>query len=173
MNKKMLCKIEEAPKLIEKLTSIVESQPKEYYHLQNEIVFNEDLALIRIERALTSIRDEPKAYIMEKHTIKGLAYLHTMYGLSEEEIVAFKNKIDEEEMDINIFLYNDKKVKEILDLFYNIGVRNICAIINRAPYMFYDPVSSIRRKIDAYEDKEELARKLNEDPENLELIHLA
>ena len=39
--------------------------------------------------------------------------------------------------------------------------------------MFYYPVSSIRRKIDAYEGKKELARKLNEDPENLELIHLA
>ena len=40
------------------------------------------------------------------------------------------------------------------------------------PGLFYDTTSSIKKRIDKYEDKSELARLLNEDPDNLSLIGL-
>ena len=94
------------------------------------------------------------------------------YNISLEGIEKIKKTLEEAEVNIDIFLYNEEKVKSILDLFKNIGVNNFYEIITTDPYMFYDTVRSIATKINGYKDKAELARLINEDPKNLDIIHL-
>lgn len=94
------------------------------------------------------------------------------YGITDEEIENINNILDAAEVNIDIFLFNEEKVKSILDLFKNIGVKNFYKIIITNPYMFYDTVRSIETKIKGYRDKAELARLINEDPNNLDIIHL-
>ena len=94
------------------------------------------------------------------------------YGISDEEIENINKILDVAEVNVDIFLYNQEKVKSILDLFKNIGVSNFYEIIITNPYMFYDTVTSIATKINGYRDKHELARLINEDPSNLDIIHL-
>lgn len=94
------------------------------------------------------------------------------YNIKEEEIINIEKVLDAAEVNIDIFLYNEDKVKRILDLFKNIGVKNLYEVIITNPYMFYDTVRSIETKINGYKDKYELARLINEDPNNLEIIHL-
>ena len=94
------------------------------------------------------------------------------YNINDEQIKNILQELKEAEVNIDIFLYNKEKVKSILDLFKNIGVRNFYEIIITNPYMFYDTVTSIATKINGYRDKNELARLINEDPNNLDIIHL-
>ncbi len=94
------------------------------------------------------------------------------YGISDEEIENINKILEAAEVNVDIFLYNQEKVKSILDLFKNIGVSNFYEIIITNPYMFYDTVTSIATKINGYRDKNELARLINEDPSNLDIIHL-
>ena len=94
------------------------------------------------------------------------------YNITDEEIENIKKVLDVAEVNIDIFLYNKEKVKMILDLFRNIGVTNLYDVIITNPYMFYDTIRSIETKINGYKDKNELARLINEDPNNLEIIHL-
>ena len=95
------------------------------------------------------------------------------YGITDDEIKNIEKVLEVAEVNIDIFLYNDEKIKRILDIFKKIGVKNLYEIIITNPYMFYDTVSSIESKINGYKDKNELARLLNEDPNNLEIIHLS
>ena len=94
------------------------------------------------------------------------------YSITEDEIENIKRVLEVAEVNTDIFMYNEEKIMKILDLFYDLGVNNIYDIIITSPYMFYDTVDSIKRKIDYYPDKLELARLLNEDPTNLDLINL-
>ena len=94
------------------------------------------------------------------------------YGITDTEIENIKKIIDVAEVSIDIFLFNEEKVRAILDLFKNIGVKNLYEVIITNPYMFYDTVRSIEMRIKGYKDKEELARLINQDPTNLELIQL-
>lgn len=94
------------------------------------------------------------------------------YGITDDEIESIKKTLDKAEVNLDIFLFNKEKVKSILDLFKNIGVRNYYDIIITNPYMFYDTVKSISTKINGYKDKFELAKLINEDPNNLDIIHL-
>ena len=94
------------------------------------------------------------------------------YNITSEEIENIKKIVEVAEVNIDIFLYNEEKVKAILDLFKNIGVKNLYEVIITNPYMFYDTVRSIEMRIKGYKDKNELARLINEDPTNLELIQL-
>lgn len=94
------------------------------------------------------------------------------YGITSEEIESIKKIVEVAEVNIDIFLYNEEKVKAILDLFKNIGVKNLYEVIITNPYMFYDTVRSIEVRINGYRNKEELARLINEDPGNLSLIQL-
>ncbi len=94
------------------------------------------------------------------------------YGITDEEIESITRIVEAAEVNIDIFLYNEEKVKSILDLFKNIGVKNLYEVIITNPYMFYDTVRSIEMRLKGYKDKAELARLINEDPNNLDIIHL-
>lgn len=94
------------------------------------------------------------------------------YNISDDELDNIRRVLGEAEVNIDMFLYNKEKIKSILDLFKNIGVTNFYGIIVTDPYMFYDTVKGIASKINGYRDKGELARLINEDPKNLDIIHL-
>ena len=94
------------------------------------------------------------------------------YNLSDEQINNFENLIKERGLNIDVFKYDSKEIMCILDLFVEIGVYNIYNIIMTNPSMFRDTISSIRNRINKFEDKAELARLLNEDAENLSLVGL-
>ena len=95
------------------------------------------------------------------------------YGINEDEIKNIAVILNKADVNIDMFIYNEEKIMKILDLFKNIGVTNIYDIIITNPYMFCDTVSSIEKKLNSYENKEELADLLNKDASNLELVHLA
>ncbi len=92
------------------------------------------------------------------------------YNIGDKEIENIVKVLEDAEVDIAIFQYNDTKIRNILDLFVNIGVTNIYPIIIAHPYMFYDTVESIQSKIKGYKNKSELAKLINDNPENLSLI---
>ena len=94
------------------------------------------------------------------------------YNITNEQIEDIKKVFDKAEVNVDIFLYNEEKIKRILDIFKNLGIKNLYDIIITNPYMFYDTVRSIETKIKGYRDKAELARLINEDPNNLDIIHL-
>jgi len=94
------------------------------------------------------------------------------YNLLEEQINNFEKLIKERGLNIDTFKYDPEKIVSILDLFVSIGVTNIYGIITTNPSMFRDTVSSIKNRINKYENKDELARLLNEDGNNLSLIGL-
>ncbi len=94
------------------------------------------------------------------------------YNLSDEQIKSIEDAIKEHDVNIDIFKYDPEKVVEILNLFLSIGVTNLYNIIMANPSMFCDTVSSIRKRINKYENKYELARLLNEDALNLNLVGL-
>ena len=96
----------------------------------------------------------------------------TKYNISNEEIENIKRVLEVSDVNMDIFVYEEYKITRILDLFYEMGVNNIYDIIIYNPYMFYDTVSSIKDKIDSYQDKGELVKLINDDVSNLELIDL-
>ena len=96
----------------------------------------------------------------------------TKYNISSEEIENIKRVLEVSDVNMDIFVYEEDKITRILDLFYEMGVNNIYDIIIYNPYMFYDTVSSIKYKIDSYQDKGELVKLINDDVSNLELIDL-
>ena len=93
------------------------------------------------------------------------------YNLSDEQINDLYKILEEQDV-IDTFKYEVEKVTSILDLFTSIGVRNIYDIIVSNPLMFLDTVSSIKSRIDKFDDTNELARLLNEDSTNLSLVGL-
>ncbi len=94
------------------------------------------------------------------------------YNISDEQINNLVDILKNNNMNIDLFEYASKDIMKILDLFTSLGVDNIYEIIITNPTMFCDTYGSIKRRIDSYPDKEELARLLNEDTENLSLIGL-
>ena len=94
------------------------------------------------------------------------------YNITDEEINNIVKILEEAEVNVDMFEYNSEKIIGILDLFYDIGVKNIYEVIITNPYMFYDPIKSIKIRIDAYKNKEELARLINQDARNLNVIGL-
>ena len=96
----------------------------------------------------------------------------TKYNISSEEIENIKRVLEVSDVNMDIFVYEEDKITRILYLFYEMGVNNIYDIIIYNPYMFYDTVSSIKDKIDSYQDKGELVKLINDDVSNLELIDL-
>ncbi len=94
------------------------------------------------------------------------------YGISDDDINNLEKLIIERGQNLDTFKYDPEVIINILDLFVSIGVTNIYGIMTTNPSIFRDTFSSIKRKIDSYENKSELAMLLNDDPENLNLIGL-
>ena len=94
------------------------------------------------------------------------------YNLSDEQITEFLSVIEERDLSESNFRFNIPKIREILDIFIDLGVNNIYELLINAPEIFYASVSSIKKKIDSYPDKDELARLINDDIYNLALIKL-
>ena len=94
------------------------------------------------------------------------------YNISDDQIKNIEQAIKNQNLNIDIFKYDPEEITSIIDLFVNIGVTNIYGIIITNPSIFRDTVSSIKKRIDECVDKNELARLLNEDPNNLSLIGL-
>ena len=94
------------------------------------------------------------------------------YNLNNEQIEKVKEKIMDNDINLDIFIYDSDKIENILDIFESIGVTNIYGILLTNPSMFCDTISSIKNKIDKYENKEELANLINTNPLNLRVIGL-
>ena len=94
------------------------------------------------------------------------------YNLSDEQINNIEKLIKERGQNIDTFKYDPEKIISILDLFISMGVTNIYGIITANPSMFRDTVRSIKNRINKFGDKNELARLLNEDANNLSLVGL-
>ena len=94
------------------------------------------------------------------------------YNLSDEQINNIEKIIEERGQNIDTFKYDHEKIISILDIFVSIGVKNIYGIITTNPSMFRDTIRSIKNRINKYEDKNELARLLDEDSNNLSLVGL-
>ena len=88
--------------------------------------------------------------------------------LSLEEI----KSLDDIDINHDTFMYDGEKISSILDLFYDMGVKNIYNLIKTNPYLFSDTLTSITKRIGKYPNKEELAKLLDEDPHNLVLVGL-
>lgn len=95
------------------------------------------------------------------------------YNINDEQIRNLEKVIRSESSNIDLFMFEPEIITNILDLFTSIGVTNIYGIIMTCPSMFCDTIESIKKRIDKYEDKTELARLLNDDPSNLILIGIA
>ena len=94
------------------------------------------------------------------------------YNITDSQINEMVLAINQFEGLIDTFKYEPEKVMNILDIFTSIGVTNIYGIIINNPAMFADNIDSIKKRIDSFEDKQDLARLLNEDPTNLSLVGL-
>lgn len=93
------------------------------------------------------------------------------YNISDKQIDELKEIMKQTET-INNFRYNKEDIKEILDIFQKLGVRDIYQIIKTNPYLFYDTKESIQERIDEYPNKKALSFLLNMDAENLKLINM-
>ena len=100
-----------------------------------------------------------------------MSYLKN-YNLSDKQINNIEKLIKERGQNIDTFKYDPEKIISILDIFVSIGVNNIYGIIVANPSMFRDTIVSIKNRISKYLDKNELARLLNEDANNLSLVGL-
>lgn len=94
------------------------------------------------------------------------------YNITDSQINILSKAICEFEGLIDTFKYEPEKVMSILDMFTSIGVTDIYSIIITNPTMFADTVDSVKNRINSFEDKQELARLLNEDSNNLSLVGL-
>lgn len=92
------------------------------------------------------------------------------YNISLEQINYLKENLDNKQQDN--FIYNNDKIKKILNIFLDLGVTNLYNIIMTNPNMFFDTIDSIKKRINNYENKEEIKKLLNEDALNLHLIGL-
>lgn len=93
------------------------------------------------------------------------------YNINENQIEDLKKLFIKTET-INNFRYNVEEIKEILDIFQKLGVKNMYQIIKTNPYLFSDTVDSIKERIDEYPNKKALSFLLNMDAENLKLINM-
>jgi len=94
------------------------------------------------------------------------------YGINDEQINRIIKAINDSDVNIDIFEYEEEYVIDILNLFVDLGVTNLYEIIVTKPSIFCESYEYIKSKIDSYGDKVKLARLLNEDAYNLELIGL-
>ena len=94
------------------------------------------------------------------------------YGLNDEQIKDVEDSIKSFDLNEDVFIFDSDKIIEILDLLKAYGINNLYEILITNPTLFYDPISSIRLRIESYGNVEEIARLINEDVNNLSLVDL-
>ncbi len=94
------------------------------------------------------------------------------YNINEEQIKNIIDVLEENEINVDIFMYDPKKIISILELFKDYGITNYYEIITTSPTIFCDTIKSIEERLNKYENKNELARLINENASNLSLVGL-
>ena len=94
------------------------------------------------------------------------------YNLTSEQIKDIEQALIERGENIEHYQYNPEIIMETLDLFADIGVTNIYGIMMIPSSIFHSTMRSLKNRINSYGNKEQLAKLLNEDAENLSLIGL-
>ena len=111
---------------------------------------------------LEALHKELSDVLWEKRHFSYLQYLKR-YGVSEEQILSsLRRRIEREEFSrIDVWCFDSEDMIGYLDLFWQIGVRNYYGLIMGYPQLFSDTLSSVRRRINAYKDKSQLAEIIN------------
>ena len=94
------------------------------------------------------------------------------YGLTDEQINSIEGILEQINVSIDTFMFNPDKIMAILDIFKDMGVKDIYSIIAVSPAIFCDTVDSVRDRIDRFGNREELAELINDDVYNLYLVNL-
>jgi len=94
------------------------------------------------------------------------------YNMNNEQIEKIASTLKDNNVNVDIFEFDPEKIISILDLFKEIGITNFYEIILANPSLFYDTLESIEIRLQNYENKEELARLINDDVNNLMLVDL-
>lgn len=94
------------------------------------------------------------------------------YNITDSQLNIINKVLEDNNIVHNTFYYAPEKVIEILNIFLEYGIKNLYEIIIVAPTLFCDTVKSIKIRLENYEDKEELARLINENVENLIIADL-
>ena len=94
------------------------------------------------------------------------------YNITDEELKDIENYIKNSAVSLDIFKFNQDNIKEKLNIFKNIGITNFYGILMTNPSLFCDTAESIEKRLNNYDNKNELVALINEDAENLELAGL-
>lgn len=94
------------------------------------------------------------------------------YGLSPEEVETVEKVIEKSNINKDIFEYDFEKIIEILNIFTDHGITNYFGILTTSPSLFCDTPKSIEDRLNSYGNKEELAKLINENADNLALVDL-
>lgn len=94
-----------------------------------------------------------------------------LYNFTDNQIDYLKKFLTENGT-IENFEYNEKAIRDILDLFQILGIKNLYNIIVANPFLFYDTKESVKRRIDKYPNKKVLSFLINLDINNLKLIDM-
>jgi hypothetical protein len=94
------------------------------------------------------------------------------YNITDDELKDIEVFIKNSSVSIDMFKFNQKDIKEKLDVFKNMGITNFYGILMTRPSLFCDTVESIEKRLNSYENKNELVALINEDAENLQLVGL-
>ena len=88
------------------------------------------------------------------------------YGLSDEEVNALTNSLEENDL---YSLMNQYRVEKDLEYFSTLGINNHKQIILNAPFIFINPPSTLDRAIKNCKE-ENIIDLIKEDPRNLILL---
>lgn len=92
------------------------------------------------------------------------------YGLSDKQINNIEKVFIDSDLNMDIFEFEPEEFIETLDMFVDYGIKDIYELIISTPGIFADSFESIKKRLDAYGSKEEVANYINEDINNL--VHL-
>ena len=95
-----------------------------------------------------------------------------IYGINKNQIKNIEQILEENDLDVSHFIYDEQSIKDILDQFVGIGVTKLYKVIMTNPFLFYDHPESVKKRINKYENKSELAKLIDDDTNNLGLVSL-
>lgn len=94
------------------------------------------------------------------------------YGITDEQKEEILRVLKIFDISEDVFIFSHKKIRKILDLFLENKITNLYGILTTNPTLFRDSYESIKKRLESYENKEELASLINDNPENLVLVDL-